>query len=166
MILIILIIFFNISLFRPIRWINITPDEKVIGNLWQKQLTISIFDYLPKTADLPPVQKAPLTPYFSDPKSTGAFYEVVKTSNRYDFSLKTKTGGKVIVPIFNYPGWQVEVNKRKIKASSFGDLGLVSFNLEPGDYQIKVRFKDTPLRKTSNIISIITLAICLSWLLF
>lgn len=165
LILISLIIFFNASFFIPLRWIAITPTEKVIGNLWEKQLTISIFDYLPKTADLPPIQKAPLAPYFSESKSTGAFFEITKTSNRYDFSLKTTTGGTVVIPVFNYPGWQVEINNKKMLTSSFGELGLVSFNVDPGTYQVKARFKDTPFRTTANIISLVTVVLCLSGLL-
>jgi len=164
-ILVVLIVLFNVSFFRPIKTIDITPAEKIIGNLWQKQLTISIFDYLPKTADLPPTQKAPLAPYFSDPKNNGAFFEIVKTSNRYDFSLKTTTGGTVVVPVFNYPGWQVEANNKKKLTSSFGKLGLVSFNVDPGTYQVKARFRDTPFRTTANIISLIAVVLCLSGLL-
>lgn len=156
-----LIIFFNVSFFRPIRWIDITPEEKIIGNLWGKQLTISIFDYLPKVADFPPTEMAPTRPYFTDKNSVGAIYEISKKTNQYNFSLKTKTGGEMVIPLFNYPGWFVEVNNKKVPTSSFGHLGLLSFKVQPGEYQIRALFQETPLRLVANIISLISVTISL-----
>jgi hypothetical protein len=156
-----LIIFFNLSFFRPLRWIDITPEEKIIGNLWEKQLTISIFDYLPKVADIPPTEMAPTRPYFADQNNNGAIYEISKKTNQYNFSLKTQTGGEIVIPLFNYPGWNVEVNSKKVSTSSFSHLGLISFKLEPGDYQVRALFQDTPLRMTANIISLVAISISL-----
>jgi hypothetical protein len=156
-----LIIFFNISFFRPIRWIQITPEEKIIGNLWEKQLTISIFDYLPKVADFPPTQVAPTRPYFTDQNNKGAIYEISKKTNQYNFSLKTQTGGEMVIPLFNYPGWIVEINNKKVPVSSFSNLGLISFKVEPGDSRVRALFQETPLRLISNIISLISVTISL-----
>src|SRR4030042_3211047 len=52
----------TINYFVPKAWLNITDTDKFSGISWEKQLTISIFDYLPIYAKLPPYSKAPDLP--------------------------------------------------------------------------------------------------------
>src|SRR5581483_9913751 len=42
------------NFYQPKAWLNISDQDKFSGESWQKQLTISIFDYLPIYAKLPP----------------------------------------------------------------------------------------------------------------
>jgi len=52
----------NYSYFTPKDWLYITDADKFSGESWQKQLTISIFDYLPIYAKFPPISLAPAVP--------------------------------------------------------------------------------------------------------
>jgi uncharacterized membrane protein YfhO len=121
-------------------------------------LTISILTIFPKS--FPPTD-GPTRPYFVDQKNKGAIYEISKRTNQYNFSLKTQTGGELVIPLFNYPGWLVEVNNKKVPISSYSNLGLISFKLEPGEYRVRALFKETPLRLVANLISLISVTISL-----
>src|SRR4030043_139468 len=56
------VIILNVNYFRPIGWLDITDQDKFSGELWEKQITASIFDYLPVFAKAPPAGKAPAPP--------------------------------------------------------------------------------------------------------
>ncbi|MBI1871962.1 hypothetical protein HYS10_00930 [Candidatus Collierbacteria bacterium] len=53
---------FNRSFWKSRVWLDITPIEKLSGYSWDRQLTISIFDYLPIYAKAPPAGPAPVLP--------------------------------------------------------------------------------------------------------
>ncbi len=158
----VLAIFLNINYFRPRDWyFDIDDSKKFSGELWERQLTISIFDYLPIYATLPPWSKAPQFPeiIFGDAKilsyNKGSDYqigEVVVLSDK----------ARIRAPIFDFPGMVVLANGKTIPhfnndcSSQRYCLGLVTFDLDYGRYNIEIRLKDTPVRKIANIISLVS----------
>src|SRR3989339_32819 len=53
-VIILFVFLFSASYFRPVRWLALSEGDKFSGNLFDKQMTISIFDYLPTSASTPP----------------------------------------------------------------------------------------------------------------
>ena len=87
--------------------------------------------------------------------------------------------GKVIVledatirlPLFDFPGMQVEVGGKKIdhfnndcRGQEFC-YGLITFKLPIGEYDIKAELTDTPIRTTGNYLTIVSI-IYFAWLLY
>lgn len=167
-IIIILAIIFNVNFFVPKEWLNITDSDKFSGVSWQKQMTISIFDYLPIYAELPPINEAPKIPEILDGKAV-----IVDYKKGSDFQI-----GKIVVledavirlPLFDFPGMKVFVNNQKI--SHYHDdcrghdfcYGLITFKLTKGEYQIEAMLTDTIIRRVGNYLSLISFGIII-WLI-
>lgn len=150
----------TISFYTPKSWLNITDADKFSGVSWEKQLTISIFDYLPIYATLPPWAKAPDLPEVL--KGDTKFSDYKKGS---DFQTGTVVASKesmIRLPLFDFPGMQVKVDG-KIVPHINDDcdverycLGLITFNLPAGNHKIEARLTDTPVRKLGNILTILS----------
>jgi hypothetical protein len=150
----------NIGYFIPKDWISITDKEKFSGTSWQKQLTISIFDYLPIYATLPPVSPAPAEPEVL--KGKVEFNSYIKGSNWQTGLVEATEDSVVRAPIFDFPGMVVTIDGAAV--SHINDnceretfcLGLVTFNLPKGSHEINIRLGNTPVRTIGNVLTIIS----------
>lgn len=154
-ILSLLIIFLNVSYFRPREWYHLTIWEKFSGLSWDKQLTISIFDYLPIYAKFPPAKPAPAYPYAKDAKVSILDFRHRATS--FYFRVKSQQDTSLTLPQFDFPGWEVRLDDKIIPHNHDNDLGLISFYLPTGDHQIKAVLKNTPVRLGGDILTLIFL---------
>ncbi|WKZ26014.1 MAG: 6-pyruvoyl-tetrahydropterin synthase-related protein [bacterium] len=149
----------NLSFFVPKDWLYITDTDKFSGVSWQKQMTISIFDYLPIYSILPPINEAPKLPEIMDGKA-----EVIGYKKGSDFQYGTiniTEDASIRFPLFDFPGMTVKVNGEKVEHYN-NDCrghdfcyGLISIDLPIGDYDVEVRLLDTPIRKIGNYLTIL-----------
>lgn len=153
----------NISFFVPKDWLYITDSDKFSGLSWQKQMTISIFDYLPIYATLPPINEAPKIPEIMDGKAEVAEYK--KGSDFQYGTVKVLEDASIRLPLFDFPGMEVRVNGEKIehynndcRGTDFC-YGLISINLPVGEYKIEVELTDTPIRSVGNYISLASIIV-------
>jgi len=150
------------SFFQPKAWLNISDKDKFSGQSWEKQLTISIFDYLPIYAKLPPNKKAP-----EKPETLEGQVELISYQKGSDFQtgeIKVEKNSTLRLPLFDFPGMEVTVDGEKV--AHFHDcrgqeycLGLITFMVNEGSHKIKAQLKDTPIRLLSNIISLISISV-------
>lgn len=159
----VVVILMNISFFKPMNWINISDKEKFSGNLWEKQLTISIFDYLPIYAKLPPIKKAPEYPEVLIGEIEFLKYE--KGSNYQIGDLDVKKDSTIRLPLFDFPGMEVKVDGEKqphinnnCKDQEFC-LGLITFDIPKGLHKVETRLTDTPIRTLGNSLTITSILI-------
>ena len=144
--------------FRPKNWIEITDGEKFSGQSWQKQLTISIFDYLPIYAKLPPNHEAPELPEVLEGEVEFLNYQ--KGSNYQFGAVDVKKISVLRLPLFDFPGMEVLVDGKK--ASHFNNdcrgqeycFGLITFPIYTGKHTIYAQLKDTQVRSIGNIITL------------
>lgn len=153
----------HINFFKPQEWLGISDKDKFSGPFWEKQLTISIFDYLPIYATLPPNKIAPDLPEILDGQAKIINYK--KGSNYQIGEIEVSKGSTVRLPLFDFPGMEVLVDQRKV-AHWHDDcrgeeycLGLITFKLPVGTHKIEVKLQDTPIRKTGNIITLISFCV-------
>jgi hypothetical protein len=151
------------NFFQPRDWFNLSDQEKFSGGNWEKQLTISIFDYLPVYAKLPPNKKAPELPEVLDGEAQFLSYK--KGSNYQTGSVEVKKKATIRLPLFDFPGMQVKVDQRQV-ASRHDDcrnqeycLGLLTFDIKQGKHAVEAKLTDTPVRRISNIITVISILI-------
>ena len=156
------LIFLNISYMRPSSWFPMTDHIKLSGEAWRKQQTISIFDYLPIDAKLPPAERAPDKPWFAT--GVGEIINYSKGSNWQKIELNSSTKNIVSVPLFYYPGWQVRVNDQIVPINKGNELGLITFEVNPGFSQVLINLVNTPIRLISNGITLISILIT-TWLI-
>lgn len=68
------------------------------------------------------------------------------------------------IPLTYFPGWKVWANDELVEVETPDKYGLVRFKLTPGNYDVKVVFTDTPVRKAGNILSLISALIVVALL--
>lgn len=158
----------NYSYFVPKDWKNITDTDKFSGQAWEKQLTISIFDYLPIYAKLPPVVKAPAKPEVLEGSAYFISYE--KGSDWQKGEIVAESDSLVRVPLFDFPGMTVKVDGQTVshvnndcRGEEFC-LGLITFNVPSGQHKIEVKLKDTPVRYIGNWLSILSIGVSVAFL--
>lgn len=161
--IIFLVFIINIGYFVPKDWVNITDKEKFSGVSWQKQLTISIFDYLPIYAKLPPITIAPPTPEVLE--GNAAFSNYKKGSDFQNGEINVKKDALIRLPLFDFPGMKVKIDG-KVAVHWNNDcrgeefcLGLITFNVPIGEHAIEVKLTDTPVRRIGNYLSLISVVI-------
>ncbi len=148
-----LVFFTNVSYFRPREWFDLTIWEKFSGFSWDRQLTISIFDYLPIFAKFPPASAAPLLPYGRDSQVSILDYNHGSASFR--FRTRSLIPDQLTLPQFDFPGWQVKLDGQKVTHRHDNKLGLITLDLPPGDHRIEAVLRDTPIRFAGNLLTLI-----------
>lgn len=142
--------------FKPKEVLDITDEDKFSGESWQKQLTISIFDYLPIYAKHPPTQKAPESPIFLEGEGEIISGEKGTDWQKWRISVKA-ANSRVIFPLFDFPVWIAKVNNQKSVITHDNELGLITLDLPNGINEIDLKLVGTPLRKISNILTLFSL---------
>lgn len=166
--IVLLAIIVNIGFFVPKDWLNITDNDKFSGVSWQKQITISIFDYLPIYAQFPPITQAPSKPEILDGVSSIINYE--KGSNFQTGSIKVEEEATIRLPLYDFPGMKVWVNGEVV--DHYNDdcrgqefcYGLITFKLDEGQHEVEVKLTNTPIRTVGNVVSLLSFGIII-WLI-
>ena len=151
--------------FKPNKWYDITDQDKFSGTSWQKQLTISIFDYLPIYAKLPPTSEAPKNPETLE--GLADFKSVKKGSDFKAWEVDVSKVAIMRAPIFDFPGMKVWVDGQLVdhwhddcRNEEFC-LGLVTFKIGEGNHNVLIKLTNTPVRTIGNLITLLSLIILL-----
>lgn len=80
------------------------------------------------------------------------------TPSQVTFSADAYKDTKIQANIFSFPGWQVAVDGEKVQIDDKNSLKLITFDIPGGLHDVNIKFKETPIRMSSNIISLISLA--------
>jgi len=152
-IIIFLAVILNWNYFKPKTFYSISDSEKLSGELWDNQRRGAILDYLPKTA-LEPMEAAQESPIIRS--GVSEISNFVNRSNRWEFNISVNDKSEIEIPVYYFPNWKVKVNGKEYPFSYSNLLGRISLTLEQGNYEVEGRFKDTPIRKAANIITILS----------
>ncbi len=120
---------------------------------WNEHLPIWVKDY-----DLiPPKEKVEII------SGDCAVFNLNLKSNLQSFSTDCSESSTIQLNIAYYPGWQITANDAdvtdQVKANLSSSNGMMQFSLNPGFHSITSKFQNTPLRRTSRIISCLTLGL-------
>ncbi|OGM27112.1 hypothetical protein A2962_03350 [Candidatus Woesebacteria bacterium RIFCSPLOWO2_01_FULL_39_61] len=141
------------SNFVPRIWIDISDSEKFSGDSWQRQQTISIFDYLPIYAEKPPGSAAPNKPVAIEGR-VGSI-EGQKGTDWQIWNVEIESETAILqLPLYYFPNWEVFVNGVKTPINYTNKLGLITFFLNQGSHEVKAELRNTPVRVAGNTISI------------
>jgi len=151
--IIVLSVILNWNYFRPKIFYSINDSEKLSGELWDQQKRGAVLDYLPKTA-LEPREAAPESPIVRSGRAE--VINFINRSNRWGFNITVQNRVEIEVPVYYFPNWEVKVDGREYPFSYNNLLGRISLILEPGNYEVEGSFKDTPIRKIANLITVLS----------
>ena len=76
-------------------------------------------------------------------------------ANKTSFNVFLEKSRMVQINTVYFPGWKAYVNGKEAKINYDNDQGLITFNLEKGENNVKVYFTETPVRLFSDLLSII-----------
>lgn len=145
----------NSSFFVPSKWFSYTLQEKFSGPTWDKQMTTSIYDYLPIFATHPPTAPAPNLPQVSNGFADFLYFK--KGTSWQKFTLQNSEDTTLTLSIFDFPGWMVKVDGKKVNIDHQNELGLITIKIPKGEHQVFAKLKDTPVRFLGNLLTIIFL---------
>lgn len=156
------------SYFHPEKWFNITEKEKFTGELWRLQITASIFDYLPIYAPMPPAgppsADAVIIEQNNPDLESQIIPAIVKKSNLQKYEVVNSQNSNINLQIntFYFPGWKAYIDGKSTNIAYSNDpLARIHISVPAGKHKVDIRFKDTPIRIISNLISLISIILLL-----
>lgn len=158
LIVILLAFLLYFTFFQPKSWLDISDQDKFSGASWEKELTISIFDYLPIYAYLPPWQKAPELPEVLEGQAK--FTDYKKGSNYQTGKVEVVGDALIRVPLYDFPGMKVIVDGQEVSHwnNDCRDqrycLGLITFRIPQGVHDVSVKLTNTPVRTLGDLLSL------------
>lgn len=160
--MILLLILLNAFYFNPSKWLEISDEDKFSGQLWEDQITASIFDYLPIFAKSPPAQKAPDQPWTIEGQ-----IEVVNFEKGTDWQkgkIKVVTDiAKIQLPLFYFPRFELQIDQQITPFNYENDLGLITFAASRGEHDFYVKLRKTPVRIAGDLLTLISFLIIIRW---
>lgn len=148
----ILLIFYS-TFFRPSEWLDITDAEKFSGDEWQRQQTVSIYDYLPIYAKKAPDFPAPGTPEILFGKAEIISGEKGTNWAKWDVVVYTKNA-EVQLPFYYFPNFNLRIDGNPAPFNYDNEHGLISLDIKQGKHIIRLELEDTPIRTFSNLLSL------------
>ncbi|CAN5302958.1 6-pyruvoyl-tetrahydropterin synthase-related protein [soil metagenome] len=160
-IVIVLLSIFGISIglygrfFMPKEWVNITDSQKFSGDAWIKQITASIYDYLPNS-----VKKAPDKEASDKPISIIGNINIISGTKRTDsqnWKVNVLSNNATLqLQLYYFPDWNIKVDGTSAKIDYNNEFGLMEVPLTKGEHDISAKLIDTTIRRISNYVSLIS----------
>jgi hypothetical protein len=122
-------------------------------------------EYLPRQVVQMP--RRPAAQPFALPDDPAADLAILSQERRgvtYRASVTAGQPTTVTVNSFVYPGWQAEVNGTAVSITPSPTYGLITFPVPAGQHELTVTFGETPLRRTANGVSLLSLLVTLGLL--
>jgi len=154
--LMILVVSYNFSYFKPREFVNITSENYLKGDNWDEQIKRSIFDYLPIYAEMPPAELA--TRNYSIISGDVKIENFSEGTNWFKFDALARSSSTVQISQYYFPGWKIYINNDQANIDYSNDLGLITVNLPAGQSVLKARLTNTPIRTISNLLTVISIA--------
>lgn len=82
---------------------------------------------------------------------------IVKKSNFYSFNLNLEKPEEIVLPVYYFPGWRAFNKSKEIALKKQPQTGLILLSLPSGDQEISLKLTDTPLRRNSGLVSLLSL---------
>ena len=142
--------FRNLSLINPAGYTK-QNDEYYLTN---DATTTSKDEFMPIWVTDPPGKR------FSEKVSlpeNALISDLVYNSKTVKFNLLSRQPGRLIINTIYFPGWQATLNGKNTAIIYNNPQGLISLDYPSGASRIEAFFKETPLRKTADVISLLAL---------
>jgi hypothetical protein len=139
--------------FTPKDWFPLTDNKKLSGEMLQRQITASIYDYLPKSASKAPDEPAPKGLIVE----TGEveILQAKRGSNWFFYVVDVRSEeADIIIPTYDFPGWKVTVDKKVVSYQKKGELGLLGINVGKGQHKIDAKLQKSTSKLAGDYLSL------------
>lgn len=158
--LVLAVVAFNFSYFRPEKFLQVSDQELLSGQNWDRQIKRSIFDYLPIYAKEPPAELA--TERYKILTGDSRIDNFKEGTNWLSFETVTKFHTIIRLSQYYFPEWKIFVDGGQINVEyKNNSLGLMTIILGEGNHKVEGRLYDTPVRSISNVLTAGTVALML-----
>lgn len=153
-ILILVVVIFNFSYFRPEKFIQIKDEDFLTGKGWDKQIKRSIFDYLPVYAEAPPAELA--TSRYEILTGDIDIKDFKEGTNWIKFNADVKSHSILRLSQYYFPEWKLWLNGQETPIQyKNNNLGLMTIIFGEGNYKVELKLQDTPVRIIGNWLTIV-----------
>jgi hypothetical protein len=108
------------------------------------------------------VQQRPQTPA-TEPvtllSGKGEIATLHLSPTRREFTATIAETARLRLNTFYFPGWTLTVNGQARPLEYDNPQGIMEFSLEPGQYEVRLEFLDTPVRRAGTWLSLLALAV-------
>lgn len=87
----------------------------------------------------------------------GKVENVSYNSKQISFSVDLLSRSAVRINTIYYPGWKVNVDNANASISYSNEIGVMDISIPSGKHIVNAKFEETPLRLTSDIISVLSI---------
>ena len=139
-------------------WDNSGDIQEMLDNQQDGTGNEGVDEYVPAGADPYDVnQKAPQVRF----EGKGHAHITVRKWDAEGRAIDASSAspGRLVLRLFNYPLWKVEVNGRQMKTESTPDIGQMVIPIDPGQNRVRIRFVNGPDRKWGLLLSGVGFAI-------
>lgn len=150
-VLVVLVVVLNFSYFRPEKFLQITDQQLLTGESWDRVIKRSIFDFLPIYAKEPPRDLASTRYEILTGDTDILNYK--EGTNWITFQTNTKSHSIIRLSQYYFPNWKINVDGKEIQVDYENSLGLMTFILGIGQHKVDVRLHDTQGRILGNFLS-------------
>lgn len=163
--LILLVLVLNFSHFRPEKFLNVSEQDLLTGQNWDKQIKRSIYDYLPIYAKEPPAELA--TERYEILTGDSRILDFKEGSNWFKYKTETNTHTIIRMSQYYFPEWKILIDSKEVNIEyTNNSLGLMTIILGKGNHTVEGRLYDTPVRLISNLVSALSFGVVLLLLIF
>lgn len=172
--LILLLVFYNVKLFKPqymrldLTDEKVTSDENLTWNVSQ-----SSFEYIPKGVEIIVGDKGTNLVNISKgdiPKNKIVIDEgrakiqmIAEKPDYLEFNALVEEQAFFTANIYDFPVWKLTVNGIENNYNSNNKFRLIKFDLPRGEYNVKLEFQNTQIRLSANLISAISFLLLISY---
>lgn len=82
------------------------------------------------------------------------------------FTVESTRSAQITINKFYLPFFEIESDNKKLSYQPSPQMGLINFEAPEGKHEILFKLKSTPIQKLGNLISILSIGICLGWMIF
>lgn len=153
--------------FRPESYVKKVDAELTSFNEIAWNVSSSSFEFSPKGA---PLKKSRYDTSIFDIEVYGIRYtvygirdkkavvKVVKNDfNNKSFYIEASKSTTFTLNTFNFPGWTAYIDGGRLPISDNNKYKLITVQVASGVHNLEFRFEDTPVRKLSNAVSLVSL---------
>lgn len=173
-ILSLMIIFKYQQYFKPQKLIKTSDQELTTFEEIAWSVSKSSFEFVPKGVKTKKTDLNTKTLSIDKNNLPKKLYEIISGAGGIKM-LKNKFAEKifqvdVLSPIkfrlntYNFPGWTVYLDNKKLKIDDNNDYKLITVFIPKGHYQLKFIFQNTPIRQIAKTITILSLVIVIIFL--
>jgi len=171
-ILVILVFAPNLKLFKPQFYReNLTDQIATSKEVINWDISSSSFEYLPKGVEL---TKSNLGTNIINIKKEdipnkkvivinpqAEINNLIIKPHEVSFSINSPTNSQIRANIFNFPGWQAQIDDQIVEVDDNNKLKLIDLNIPAGKHRVTIEFRNTPVRQMGNLISLFSFALIL-----